>query len=57
MWSKTIQLLINKGIDNFIEIGPKKTLLNFIPKDFEGNKIPITNKGSRKLCSMKKNFL
>lgn len=44
MWSKTIQLLINKGIDNFIEIGPKKTLLNFIPKDFQGNKISITNK-------------
>ena len=44
MWSKTIQLLISKGIKKFIEIGPKKTLLNFISKDFDGDKISITNK-------------
>jgi hypothetical protein len=44
MWSKTIQFLISKNIKKFIEIGPKKTLLNFIPKDFDGDKISITNK-------------
>ena len=44
MWSKTIQLLISKGIKKFMEIGPKKTLLNFISKDFDGDKISITNK-------------
>ena len=44
MWSKTIQFLISKDINKFIEIGPKKTLLNFIPKDFDGDKISITNK-------------
>ena len=31
------------NVDSFIEIGPKKTLLNFIPKDFAGEKIAITN--------------
>jgi len=44
MWSKIIKLLISKNINKFIEIGPKKTLLNFIPKDFDGDKISITNK-------------
>jgi [acyl-carrier-protein] S-malonyltransferase len=44
MWSKTIQFLISKGIKKFMEIGPKKTLLNFISKDFDGDKISITNK-------------
>ena len=43
MWSKTIQLLINKDVKKFMEIGPKKTLLNFISKDFDGDKISITN--------------
>ena len=44
MWSKTIELLIKKNINKFIEIGPKKTLLNFIPRDFDGDKISLTNK-------------
>ena len=44
MWSKTIQLLISKDTNKFIEIGPKKTLLNFIPRDFDGDKISVTNK-------------
>ena len=44
MWSKTIKLLISKNINKFIEIGPKKTLLNFIPRDFDGDKISLTNK-------------
>ncbi len=36
MWSETIKTIIEKKIDTFIEIGPKKTLLNFLPRDFEG---------------------
>ena len=31
------------NVDTFIEIGPKKTLLNFIPRNFAGDKISITN--------------
>ena len=38
MWSKTIDNILNKEINTFIEIGPKKTLLNFLPKDFQGEK-------------------
>ena len=36
MWSETIKIILKKEISTFIEIGPKKTLLNFLPKDFEG---------------------
>jgi len=43
MWSDTIKKIISMNIENFIEIGPKKTLLNFIPKSFFGDKIAITN--------------
>ena len=43
MWSDTIQKLISINEDSFIEIGPKKTLLNFIPKNYSGEKIAITN--------------
>tara|TARA_B100001063_G_scaffold243217_1_gene273388 strand:+ start:1449 stop:2360 length:912 start_codon:yes stop_codon:yes gene_type:complete len=43
MWSDTIKRIINSGVENFIEIGPKKTLLNFIPKNFVGEKTCITN--------------
>ena len=43
MWSDTIQKIISTNVDNFIEIGPKKTLLNFIPRNFVGDKIAITN--------------
>ena len=42
-WSDTIKKIINSKINKFIEIGPKKTLLNFISKEFEGEKISITN--------------
>ena len=38
MWSETIKSIMNKKIDTFIEIGPKKTLLNFLPRDFDGEK-------------------
>ena len=34
MWSDTIKTILNDEIDTFIEIGPKKTLLNFLPKEF-----------------------
>ena len=43
MWSDTIQKIISMNVETFIEIGPKKTLLNFIPKNFAGEKITITN--------------
>ena len=44
MWSATIQKIISMNVNTFIEIGPKKTLLNFIPRGFSGEKIAITNK-------------
>ena len=43
MWSDTVQKIISMNVDKFIEIGPKKTLLNFIPRSFSGEKISITN--------------
>ena len=43
MWSETIQKIISMNVETFIEIGPKKTLLNFIPRNFTGDKIAITN--------------
>ena len=43
MWSETIQKIISSKVDGFIEIGPKKTLLNFLPRNFSGEKIAITN--------------
>ena len=43
MWSDTIQKIISSNVETFIEIGPKKTLLNFIPRNFAGDKIAITN--------------
>ncbi len=43
MWSETIKTILNESIDTFIEIGPKKTLLNFIPKDFQGDKYSFCN--------------
>ena len=41
MWSETIKTILSEEIDTFIEIGPKKTLLNFLPKDFQGEKYSI----------------
>ena len=43
MWSDTIQKIISSNVENFIEIGPKKTLLNFLPRNFTGEKIAITS--------------
>ena len=43
MWSDTVHKIISMNVENFIEIGPKKTLLNFIPRNFPGEKIAITN--------------
>ena len=43
MWSDTIKVILKQEIDTFIEIGPKKTLLNFLPKDFNGEKYSFTN--------------
>ena len=41
MWSETIKNILKEEIDTFIEIGPKKTLLNFLPKDFQGEKYTL----------------
>ena len=43
MWSDTIKKLLEKRMDSFIEIGPKKTLLNFLPRQFQGNKMSLSN--------------
>tara|TARA_B100000965_G_scaffold391128_1_gene398832 strand:- start:986 stop:1897 length:912 start_codon:yes stop_codon:yes gene_type:complete len=43
MWLDTMKIIINTGISKFVEIGPKKTLLNLISKDVECDKISITN--------------
>ena len=43
MWSDTIKKIAEVGVNKFIEIGPKKTLLNFIPKNFDAEKIFITD--------------
>jgi malonyl CoA-acyl carrier protein transacylase len=43
MWLDTIKKIAEIGVNKFIEIGPKKTLLNFIPKNYEAKKIFITN--------------
>jgi malonyl CoA-acyl carrier protein transacylase len=43
MWFDTIQKIISMNVETFVEIGPKKTLLNFIPRNFAGDKIAITN--------------
>ena len=43
MWSETIKTILNEDTNTFIEIGPKKTLLNFIPKDFQGEKYSFCN--------------
>tara|TARA_B100001057_G_scaffold393838_1_gene402857 strand:+ start:289 stop:1197 length:909 start_codon:yes stop_codon:yes gene_type:complete len=43
MWSESIKTILNYDINTFIEIGPKKTLLNFIPKDFQGEKYSFCN--------------
>ena len=57
MWSDTIQKIISMNVDNFIEIGPKKTLLNFIPRNFAGEKIAITNyEEVENYVKKKKNF-
>ena len=43
MWSETIKNILNDEINTFIEIGPKKTLLSFLPKDFNGEKYSFCN--------------
>ena len=44
LWSDTIQKILSLNVESFIEIGPKKTLLNFLPRSYAGDKIAITNK-------------
>ncbi len=41
LWSDTIETILKEEVDTFIEIGPKKTLLNFLPNDFQGDKFSI----------------
>ena len=42
MWADTIKTIL-KETDKFIEIGPKKTLLNFLPRDYKGEKYSLCN--------------
>ncbi len=44
MWSGTIKKIMRSKVDQFIEIGPKKTLLNFLSRDLDLEKVAITNK-------------
>ena len=44
LWSDTIQKILSLNVESFIEIGPKKTLLNFLPRNYACDKIAITNK-------------
>ena len=41
--SETIKTILNEEIHTFIEIGPKKTLLNFLPRNFQGEKYSFCN--------------
>ena len=43
MWSDTIKKINEMGVSKFIEIGPKRTLLNFISRGSEVEKASITN--------------
>ncbi len=43
MWSEVIKFILKDEITSFIEIGPKKTLLNFLPKNFHGEKYSFTS--------------
>ncbi len=43
MWSDTIKTIMKEEIHTFIEIGPKKTLLNFLPRFFQGEKYSFSN--------------
>ena len=43
MWSETIKTIFSEEINTCIEIGPKKTLLNFLPKDYQGEKYTFCN--------------
>ncbi len=43
LWSDTIETILKEEVDAFIEIGPKKTLLNFLPRDFQGDKLSFCN--------------
>ena len=43
MWSDTIKTIMKEEIHTFIEIGPKKTLLNFLPRFFQGEKYSFCN--------------
>ncbi len=43
MWSDTIKTIMKEEMHTFIEIGPKKTLLNFLPRFFQGEKYSFSN--------------
>ena len=40
-FDKAIELLKSEEVTRFIEIGPGKTMSNFIKKDFEGDNLEI----------------
>ena len=43
LWSDTIENILKEEVNTFIEIGPKKTLLNFLPRDFQGDKLSFSS--------------
>lgn len=47
-FSKTIQTMLDSGIDTFVEIGPGKTLSGFVKKEKEDREITILN-----ICDVK----
>lgn len=42
-FSKTLQTMLDSGIDTFIEIGPGKTLAGFVKKEKEDKDVSIFN--------------
>lgn len=42
-WTSIINNLLQQGVDEFIEIGPKQTLLKFIPESFQGSNVFLGN--------------
>lgn len=40
-WSKTIEKMIDEGVDTFIEIGPSRTLSSFVKEISRGKKVEV----------------
>lgn len=53
-WSKTIEKMIDEGIDTFIEIGPSKTLSSFVKEISRGKKAKVNIFNVEDLSSLNK---